>query len=74
MCENRTCGFALWKTSGILANAEKPLDSGEVKALLEKGFFRKEGLRSSKTHIKYDATLHLDYNKDGKPILRPTFD
>lgn len=74
MCENRTCGFALWKSSGILANAEKPLNSGDVKELLEKGCIRKTGLRSAKTHTKYDATLHLDYNKDGKPILRPTFD
>ena len=74
MCENRTCSFALWKTGGILKDAEKPLTSGDVKELLEKGCVRKTGLRSAKTHTKYDATLHLDYNADGKPILRPTFD
>lgn len=37
MCENRTCSFALWKTGGILKDAEKPLTSGDVKELLEKG-------------------------------------
>ena len=74
MCENRTCSFALWKTGGILKDAEKPLTSGDVKELLEKGCVKKTGLRSAKTHTKYDATLHLDYNADGKPILRPTFD
>ena len=74
MCENRTCSFALWKTGGILKDAEKPLTSGDVKELLEKGCVRKTGLRSAKTHTQYAATLHLDYNADGKPILRPTFD
>ena len=74
MCENRTCSFALWKTGGILKDAEKPLTSGDVKELLEKGCVRKVGLRSAKTHTQYAATLHLDYNADGKPILRPTFD
>ena len=74
MCENRTCNFALWKTGGILANADKPLNSGDVKQLLEKGFVRKTGLHSAKTHARYKAILHLDYNKDRKPILRPTFE
>ena len=74
MCENRTCDFALWKDGGILRNAEKPLTSGDVRELLEKGEVKKSGLRSAKTHTKYTATLHLDYGEDGKPRLRPTFD
>ena len=57
MCENRTCSFSLWKTGGILKDAEKPLTSGDVKELLEKGCVRKNGLRSAKTHTKYEATL-----------------
>lgn len=74
MCENRTCSFALWKNGGILTNAEKPLTASDVKELVEKGSIRKTGLRSAKSHIKYDATLHLEYTEDGRPILRPTFD
>ena len=74
MCENRTCDFAIWKNSGILANAEKPLTSNEVKELLEKRQVHKTGLRSAKTHAKYDATLHLEFRADGKLILRPTFE
>ena len=73
MCENRICGFALWKTGGILTGAEHPLTSSDVKALVEKGSVHKTGLLSAKSHIRYEATLHLDY-KDGKPFLRPTFD
>ena len=74
MCENRICGFVLWKTGGILKGAEHPLTASEVKALVENGSVHKKGLVSAKSHIKYDATLHLDYNKNGKPVLRPTFD
>ncbi len=74
MCENRTCSFALWKKGGILTNADKPLTASEVKELVEKGSIRKTGLRSAKSHIKYDATLHLAYTEDGRPVLRPTFD
>lgn len=74
MCENRICGFALWKTGGILTGAEQPLTASDVKELVEKGSVHKTGLVSAKSHIKYAATLHLDYNENGKPILRPTFD
>ena len=74
MCENRVCGFALWKTGGILKGAEHPLTAGDVKELVEKGSVHKTGLVSAKSHIKYNATLHLDYNENGTPILRPTFD
>ena len=74
MCENRICGFVLWKTGGILTNAEHPLTANDVKALVENGEVHKTGLVSAKSHIKYEATLHLDYNENGKPFLRPTFD
>ena len=74
MCENRTCDFALWKNSGILKNAETPLTASEVKTLVEQGSVRKNGLISSKSHIRYSATLHLQYSESGKPVLKPTFD
>ena len=74
MCENRTCDFALWKNSGILKNAETPLTASEVKTLVEQGSVRKTGLISSKSHIRYSATLHLQYAENGKPILTPTFE
>ena len=74
MCENRVCGFVIWKSGGILTNAEHPLTAGEVKTLIEKGSVHKKGLVSSKSHIRYEATLHLDTGKNGKPVLRPTFD
>ena len=74
MCENRVCGFVLWTTGGILANAGRPLTAGEVKELIENGSVHKEGLVSAKSHTVYSATLHLGYKKNGKPFLRPTFD
>ena len=74
MCENRVCGFVIWKSGGILTNAEHPLTAGEVKTLIEKGSVHKKGLVSAKSHIRYEATLHLDTGKNGIPVLRPTFD
>lgn len=74
LCENQTCNFAIWKNSGILSSAEKPLTSGEVKELLATGQVRKTGLRSAKTNAPYQAVLRLDYGQDGKPFLRPSFD
>ena len=73
MCENRVCGFVIWKTGGILANAEHPLTAGEVKQLIEKGSVRKAGLVSAKSHIRYTATLRLEYKQNGRPFLKPTF-
>lgn len=74
MCENRVCGFVLWKTGGILTGAEHPLTASDIKTLIETGSVHMTGLVSAKSHIKYAATLHLDYNEAGKPMLRPTFD
>ena len=62
------------KYDGILKDAEKPLTSGEVQSLLNTGMVKKTGLRSARTHTRYDATLRLDFNQDGRPVLRPTFD
>ena len=74
LCENRICGFALWKKGGILAHAETPLTAAEAKTLLTKGAVRKTGLHSIRTNARYDAVLHLDFGKDGRAILRPRFD
>ena len=57
-----------------MKGAEHPLTAGDVKELIEKGSIVKKGLLSSKSHIQYNATLHLDYREDGSPFLRPTFD
>lgn len=74
LCENRICGFALWKKGGILAHAEIPLTAAEAKTLLTKGAVRKTALHSTRTNARYDAVLHLDFGKDGRAILRPRFD
>ena len=74
MCENRTCGFALWKNGGILKDALQPLTSSDVKALIENGEVYKKGLYSTKAHTRYDATVKLTYAENGKPVLKPVFD
>ena len=74
MCENRTCGFALWKNHGFLKNAGKKLTPNDMRGLLEKGSVHLSGLRSPKTHKNYNATIILEYGENGKPVLRPSFD
>ena len=74
MCENRTCGFALWKNHGFLKNASKKLTAGDVRELLTNGFVHMDGLRSPKTRKAYSATVFLEYGENGKPVLRPSFD
>ena len=70
MCENRVCGFALWKNGGIMKGAEHPLTAGDVKELVETGSVEK-GPGLFKSHIRYKATLHLDYRRTGSAVLRP---
>ena len=74
MCENRTCGFAIGKNGGLLKNAAEPLTAEELKKLVETGSVHKSGLVSSKSHIRYEATLHLEYDAKGRPVLKPTFE
>ena len=73
MCENRICGFVIWKNSGIMKDAAHPLTAGDVKKLIENGSVQKDGLASAKSHIRYSAVLSLEYSKNGRPVLRPTF-
>ena len=74
MCENRTCGFALWKNHGFLKNSGKLLTSENVRDLLKDGASHLTGLRSPKTKTNYNATVTLEYGENGKPVLKPTFD
>ena len=74
MCENRTCGFALWKNHGFLKNSGKKLSAEDVRELLTNGFVRMSGLRSPKTQKTYNATVFLEYGENGKPVLRHDFE
>jgi DNA topoisomerase-3 len=59
-CDNRACGFKLWKDSKFWTSKKKPLTAAVVTALLNDGRVKLTGLLSEKTGKKYDATVILD--------------
>lgn len=69
LCENRTCGFVLWKAQEFLKPSGRILTADMVQELLGKGSLHLTKLRSAKAHTTFDANVTLGYNKNGKPIL-----
>ena len=65
-CEDRGCGFALWKNSKFFSAKEKQLTKTVASALLKDGRAKLTGCWSEKTGKTYDATVVLD--DDGKKV------
>lgn len=60
VCENRACGFALWKESRFFAAKKKELTAKIAAALLKEGRAELRGCHSEKTGKTYDAVVVLD--------------
>ena len=58
-CENRACGFAIWKNSKWWENKKKTPTKSIVAALLKDGRAQVSGLWSEKTGRTYDAVVAL---------------
>ena len=65
-CEDRDCGFALWKNSRFFSAKKKQLTASVVKALLKDGRVQLTGCRSEKTGKTYDAVAIM--TDDGKKV------
>jgi DNA topoisomerase-3 len=65
-CEDRGCGFALWKNSKFFSAKKKQLTKTVASALLKDGRAKLTGCWSEKTGKTYDATVMLD--DDGKKV------
>ena len=63
-CDNRLCGFKIWKESKFWTAKKKPLTAAIVAALLKDGRVALKGLHSEKTGKVYDATVTLDDTGD----------
>lgn len=59
-CENRDCGFALWKENRFFAAKKKELTAKIAAALLKEGRADLTGCHSEKTGKTYDAIVILD--------------
>ena len=65
-CEDRGCGFALWKNSKFFSAKKKQLTKTVASALLKDGRAKLTCCWSEKTGKTYDATVVLD--DDGKKV------
>ena len=65
-CEDRSCGFALWKNSKFFSAKKKQLTKSVVAALLKDGQVKLTGCWSEKTGKTYDATVIL--KDDGEKV------
>ena len=73
-CEDRNCGFALWKDDKYLSSLGKKMTSSIVKGLLSSNHKAKlTGCTSKKTGKKYDCILHVDFSEK-YPKYSITFD
>jgi len=59
-CEDRECGFVIWKNDKFFEKAKKTLTKEMVAALIKNGKIPVKGLYSQKTGRNYDATVCLD--------------
>lgn len=59
-CEDRNCGFAIWKNDKFFETARKPLTKEMVTKLIKNGRLEVKGLYSQKSGKNYDATVCLD--------------
>jgi len=59
-CDDRACGFALWKDNRFFSCKKKELKKPVAVALLKDGRVSMKGLYSEKTGKTYDATVVLD--------------
>lgn len=59
-CENRDCGFALWRDNRFFALKKKEINRTVAAALLEKGRVALSGLYSEKTGKTYSAVVVME--------------
>ena len=67
-CEDKECGFALWKDNKYLSALGTKMNKTRAKAILKDGRFLAKGLKSKKSGKNYDAyiTWENDGSKYGK--------
>lgn len=59
-CDDKSCGFALWKDNRFFTAKKKTFTKSIATALLKEGRVFISGLYSEKTRKTYDATIILD--------------
>ena len=65
-CSNRECKFALWKNDRFFAAIGKGMNHSVAKQLIASGKVKLKGCVSAKTGKKYDATVWMNLDENGK--------
>ena len=65
-CSDRSCKFALWKNDRYFAKIGKTMNESVAKQLLSAGKVSLKGCVSSKTGKKYNATVWINVEENGK--------
>ena len=65
-CSNRECKFALWKNDRFFVAIGKGMNHSVAKQLLASGKVKLKGCVSAKTGKKYDATIWMNLDENGK--------
>jgi DNA topoisomerase-3 len=72
-CDNRSCGFKMWKDSKFWKAKKKKLTAKTAALLLKEGRVKLKKLHSEKTGKLYDATVLLEVAADGKAFFKLEF-
>lgn len=65
-CADRSCKFALWKNDRYFSKIGKSMNESVAKQLLAAGKVNLKGCVSSKTGKKYNATVWINVDENGK--------
>ena len=65
-CSDRECKFALWKNDRFFSAIGKNMNATIAKQLLASGKVKLKGCTSAKSGKKYDATVRMDVDENGK--------
>ena len=73
-CSNQSCHFSLWKDNNYFKKLGKQLTPKLAEELVKKGKARLIGCKSARTGRKYDATVVMNADANGRPVFELRFD
>lgn len=73
-CSNQSCHFSLWKDNNYFKKLGKQLTPKLAEELVKKGKARLNGCKSARTGRKYDATVVMNTDANGRPVFELRFD
>jgi len=73
-CEDRNCGFALWKENYFFSALNKKITKQIAEQLLKNGKANLKGCRNVKTGKTYDATVHMNVDDEKRTQFSLNFD